>query len=154
MAQQMYRVIDHDKDLEFEKQKIPKDPEEKIYLLCIAFKDNQNDTTDSYWNLVKGRTNARDEIKDMIDYIDFETSFILVESCTLNERKSIYAFMKHIESLYNDGFDIDEYIKGDWSEEDYIKHNEIDTSIYNKDVMNRGVSMQDMMNGNVDIKSI
>ena len=74
-----------------------KDPEEKIYLVCLAFTSITDENT--MWNIVVGRKAARDLIKDNIDFIDFDESFILVEGCTLEQRKSIYAFIKHIEQF-------------------------------------------------------
>lgn len=123
-----------------------KDPEEKQYLVCIKAISNY-DYGNSEWEICFGRTEAREYIKSCIDYIDFDHSFVLVESCNLTNRKSIYAFMKYIEPLYHDGFDIDDYVRGDWSEEDYDTNNSIDTSIYNHESMTNGVTMEQIMDG-------
>ena len=125
-----------------------KDPEEKQYLVCI--KATVWSSCDDEWDICFGRTDAREYIKSCIDYIDFDHSFVLVESCILADRKSIYAFMKHIEPLYNDGFDIDDYVHGDWSEEDYDTDNGIDTSIYNHESMTNGVTMEQIMDGEIN----
>lgn len=118
-----------------------KDSEEKIYLVCLAFTSITNENT--MWNIVVGRKAARDLIKDNIDFIDFDESFILVEGCTLEQRKSIYAFIKHIEQFFTDDpFDIDEYIRENYSE-------------YNNDIVDDSVSidnserinMESIMNG-------
>ena len=118
-----------------------KSHEEKQYLICIAATPGSGDY--DIWDIVIGRTNAYEFIKDNIDMIDFERSFILVENCNLNQRKSIYAFVKYIQDLYNDGFDIDEYIKGDWSETDYKIDNDINIMVDNSSRL----SMENMMDG-------
>ena len=87
---QMYRLVDPNKDRQFEFQN--KDPESKQYLVCFHF--NSNDSKE--WNICNGRTEAREYIIDSLstyDDIDFSVSFILVESCRLIERQSIPAFM-------------------------------------------------------------
>ena len=35
--------------------------------------------------------------------------------------------MKYAERFYNDNFDIEDYIKGDWSEDEYKEMNGIDS---------------------------
>lgn len=98
-----------------------KTPEEKQYLICIRGKDGGADE----WNIVEGRTEAYEYIKDSIEYIDLEKSFILVENLPLAKRKSIFAFMKYVQDNYEDGFDIEDYIKGDWDENDFKSMNGI-----------------------------
>lgn len=127
-----------------------KGPEEKQYLICI--KALQGSGLEDEWEICEGRSEAREYIKTCVDYIDFERSFVLVESCVLADRKSIYTFMKHIEQFYNDGFDIDDYVRGDWSEDDYIKSNNIDTSIYTTDNLVNRLTMDQLMGS--DINSI
>lgn len=93
-----------------------KSPEEKEYLLCITV----NDGRDSYWTILKGRTEAYEFIKNNIDTIDMDESFILVENCVLAKRKSIYAFMKHAQDYYpEDTFDIDAYCNDEEDNPDY-----------------------------------
>jgi hypothetical protein len=126
-----------------------KTPEEKQYLICIT-----SENGDAYWDIVYGRTEAYDTIKHFYDLsdINFDRSFILVESCTLNQRKSIYAFMKYCENFYEDNFDIDDYIRGDWSEEEYRKNNDInnDLIVNNSDK----IDMTSFMNGEVAVSPI
>lgn len=141
---QMYRVVNPEADTRFESKF--KDPEEKQYLICI--KASAQSGMDDEWDIVTGRTEAYEYIKDRIDYIDFERSFILVESCILSDRKSIYAFMKFAKQYFpNDSFDIDEAIKGDWDEDEYQKNNDIDTSLYGnpKDKL----SMEELMGSGI-----
>ena len=124
-----------------------KNPEEKQYLVCI--KAAARTGCDDEWDICLGRTEAREYIKSCIDYIDFEHSFVLVESCIFADRKSIYAFMKHIEGFYEDGFDIDDYVRGDWSEADYSAANDIDSSMYNPQ-NNSETMMEQIMGGEVN----
>lgn len=137
---EMVRIVDNSKPY--------KNHEEKQYLICIAAPYSDSDI----WNIVTGRTAAYEYIKDYIDIIDFKDSFILVENCTLNERKSIYAFMKYVGQFYEDNFDIDDYVKGDWSESDYRQDNGIDESLNINS--NDRLSMADIMNGAVDTSSL
>ena len=126
---------------------LQKNPEEKVYLLCIAGKDGGPDS----WEIITGRTELYETIKNSIEFIDLEKSFTLVETAKLENRKSIVAVMKYLEQFYEDSFDIEDYIKGDWDEEDYRKHNDIDSAfIPNNDVLN----MQDILNGDVNTKSL
>lgn len=128
-----------------------KDPEEKLYLLCIAGKNNTEDT----WYLIVGRTEVYETIKNEIENIDLENSFILVESAKLENRKSIYAFMKYVESFYEDSFDIEDYIKGDWSEDEFDNNyimNDINTSL-NIDNNDR-LDMASFINGEINSSSL
>lgn len=127
---EMVKIVDNTK----------KHPENRQYLICIAGLNQDS------WIIVTGRTEAYEYIKSNIDDINLEHSFILVESCVLAERKSIYAFMKYAGEFYSDGFDIEDYIKGDWDEMDYKMNNDISLMIDNKDRVN----MESFMNGDID----
>lgn len=131
-----------------EQKLLRKNPEDKVYLLCIAGKDGAPDS----WELITGRTELYDTIKNSIEFIDLERSFTLVESAKLENRKSIVAVMKYLEQFYNDSFDIEDYIKGDWDEEEYRKQNDIDNAfmINNNDVL----GMESFLNGEVSTKSL
>jgi hypothetical protein len=118
-----------------------KHPEYRQYLICIRTKDGSG--AQDFWDIVTGRSEAYELIKENIDDIDFNYSFILVESCELSKRKSIYAFMKYAGEFFSDGFDIEDYIKGDWDEEDYKRENDISLEVSNKDRIN----MELFMNG-------
>lgn len=131
---EMVKVVDNTK----------KHPEDRQYLICIRTKSSSG-VQDS-WDFVTGRTEAYNYIKENIDDIDLDTSFILVESCVLAERKSIYAFMKYAGEFYSDGFDIEDYIKGDWDEADYKRTNDISLMI---DKGER-IDMESFMNGDID----
>lgn len=86
-----------------------KSPDEKEYLICIKGKDGAEDS----WDIVIGRDEAYTYIKDSIEFIDLEESFILVDECKMSERKSIVVFMRYVERFYEDNFDINDYVKGD-----------------------------------------
>ena len=130
MGKEMVTIVDNTK----------KHPEERQYLICIS------GINEDSWCIVKGRTEAYNFIKENIDDINIEVSFILVESCTLAERKSIYAFMKYAGEFYNDSFDIDDYIKGDWDEMDYKRENDIDPSFDNSE----RISIESFMDGSIN----
>ena len=123
-------------------------PENKVYLLCIAGKDGADDS----WELITGRTELYETIKNSIDFIDLDRSFVLVESAKLENRKSIVAFMKYAEQFFQDSFDIDDYIKGDWDESDYRKINDIDNSFVANS--NDKLDMENFMNGEVNTKPL
>ena len=127
---EMVKIVDNTK----------KHPEERQYLICTSGLSGDRG------EIVTGRTEAYEYIKDNIDDINFDTDFILVESCTLAERKSIYAFMKYVGELYDDGFDIEDYIKGDWDEKYYKQYNDIDPIIDT----NERINIESFMNGDID----
>ena len=127
---EMVKVVDNTK----------KHPEDRQYLICIA------GTTQDSWVIITGRTEAYEYIKENIDDINMEHSFILVETLTLAERKSIYAFMKYAGEFYSDGFDIEDYIKGDWDENDYKRNNDISLMVDNVE----RIDMESFMNGDVN----
>ena len=137
----MYDVVNPNADIEFE-QKMDNNPELKHYLICIASYEDSD-----MWAIVQGRTAAFNYIKDNIDIINFEESFILVDGLPLSERRSIYAFMQYAQQFYpEDSFDIVDYVKGDWDEKDYRQRNEIYDVFQH---VNNKLSMEDIMNGNV-----
>lgn len=126
---------------------LKKSPEDRVYLICLA-------GSEYAWDIVTGRTEAYTTIKDYIinTLVDFEKSFILVETAKLNDRKSFVAFMKYAEQFYDDSFDIEDYIKGDWSEEEYKKQNEVDNQLVMFD--NDKLDMQSFMNGDIHSSSL
>lgn len=119
--------------------------EEKEYLICIECMSG-----DLHWEIAKGRTEAYEYIKDIMNLygIDFDTSFILVEGKSITERVSIYAFLKHVQDYFEDGFDVDDYIIGDFDEEEFRKNNNISEamSISNDERLD----MKDIMDNNID----
>jgi hypothetical protein len=135
---EMVKVVDNTK----------KHPEDRQYLICIRAKEGTH--YQDCWDIVTGRTAAYEYIKENIEDIDLEHSFVLVESVNLSERKSIYAFMKYAGEFYSDGFDIEDYIKGDWDEADYMRNNDMSLMVDNKDRIN----MESFMNGDIDTKEL
>lgn len=135
---EMVKIVDNTK----------KHPEDRQYLICIRAKEGSG--AQDAWDFATGRTEAYEYIKSNIDYIDLEHSFVLVESVTLSERKSIYAFMKYAGEFYSDGFDIEDYIKGDWDESDYMRNNDITPMVDNKE----RIDMASFLNGEVDTKDL
>ena len=127
---EMVKVVDNTK----------KHPEDRWYLICIAGLSQDS------WIIVKGRTEAYEYIKENIDDINLDHSFILVDSVTLDKRASIYAFMKHVGDFYEDNFDITDYVKGDWDETDYKSNNDISLMINNSD----RIGMESFMNGDIN----
>lgn len=138
MSKEMVKIVDN----------TAKHPESKQYLICIAAKEGSG-AQDS-WTILVGRTAAYEYIKENIDDIDFDLSFILVESCSLSERKSIYAFMKYVGDFFEDNFDIEDYIKGDWDENDFIRNNDISLNVDN----NERIDMQSFLDGDINTKDL
>ncbi|MBQ5520358.1 MAG: hypothetical protein IIT90_09720, partial [Clostridiales bacterium] len=64
--------------------------------------------------------------------IDLDDGFVLVETCTLDQRKSLLKFIKFCQGIYKDGFDIDEYYD-DYSEDEYEyeQQNEVNSDLNN-----------------------
>ena len=60
--------------------------------------------------------------------------------------------MKYAEQFFQDSFDIDDYIKGDWDESDYRKINDIDNSFVANS--NDKLDMENFMNGEVNTKPL
>lgn len=113
---QMVRVVDNTKPRE--------DAEKKRYLLCIEENSGEKD-----WAIVIGRTAAYEWVKERAEFINFNESFILVETLKLAERKALYSFMKYAQDMYEDSFDIDDYVRGDFDEEDFIRNSNGEESL-------------------------
>lgn len=146
---QMYRVVDPNKDLQTDVKLKNIAAEARQYLVCLAAKEDATDVPDN-WQIVTGRSEARELIIANIEDIDLQRSFVLVDGdgVTLKDRVSVYAFMKHIEQFYpQETFDIEEYVRGDFSEREYRQDNEIDP-IFKE---NRTITPEDMMIGNAAI---
>ena len=126
-----------------------KTPEEKQYLVCIRGKDGGTDE----WNILEGRTDAYEYIKANIEYIDLDKSFILVENLPLSKRKSIFAFMKYVQDNYEDGFDIEDYVNGDWDENDFKNMNGISPEFAAVD-QSAKLDIRDQINGNFEVTEL
>ena len=89
---------------------VKQDPNQKIYLVCLRTGNGD------YWDILEGRQEAWDYIKEHImqDDVDVEASFVLVDTVLLRKRVSVYDFIKYSEQFVNDpGFDIEDYVNGD-----------------------------------------
>lgn len=75
-----------------------KDPEQWEYLICYTSNDSErtDKELEEGFNIVKGRTEAYKFIRDIIDLIDVDESFILSDQVKLDSRKSIATFMRYI----------------------------------------------------------
>lgn len=155
---EMVKVIDN--TIPYEEHKAKKDPEKRDYLICVS---DEREDYGNWWMIVNGRTNAYETLKEIIkddhEYIDFEESFIMVETITMQSRKSFYAFMKYCKQFYTDDFNIDDYIKGDLSEnvhedeEDETNLNrEVDPSMYVNNA--EKIDMASLMNGEVSTSDL
>ena len=144
---EMYTIVDHDKDLKYEESTRLNDPEQRLYLVCICGNSDADE-----WCICKGRPETYEYIKERLDIINFEESFVLVETLKLKDRISIYTFMKKVQSNYQDNFDIDEFIKGDWDESDYRSNNGIDDRLLVDN--NSKFSMEQLMDGNIETTSL
>ena len=123
---------------------VPGDNNDKTYLICIRT------DSDDYWEIVEGRKEAWDYIKDKCMYhnVNMDESFILVNTVNLDKRKPIYTFMKYSEDFINDpdAFDIDDYINNDESSENHEVINTIDES--------NSLDMENIMNGMYNAKEL
>lgn len=139
MGKEMVKIVDNSL----------KHPEERQYLICLTFKPGSG--VEDIWEIAIGRSAAYEAIKNYVELnIDYDHSFILVETCTLNQRKSIYSFMKYAGDFFEDSFDIDDYVKGDWDEEDFKRTNDINLEVDRNDRVN----MASFLDGNVDMSDI
>lgn len=126
-----------------------KNPEFKTYLLCITGKDGYED----YWEIIEGRSNVYEHIKNNAQFINVEDSFVLVEGLALEKRASVYQFMKHCESFFNDSFDIEDYVYSydtDNNKDEYAAN--VDTDMAS--MTSRGINAVDFLNGDIDIRDL
>ena len=90
-----------------------KDPDLKEYLILLTGLDDTEEFKD--FQFVTGRTATYELIKTFIDNIDIDNSYVLVEGVALEDRISVYVFMRHmhIHFFQDDPFDIEKYNQGD-----------------------------------------
>jgi hypothetical protein len=142
MGKEMVRVVDN--------SQARISAEEKRYLVCI-----EEDSGEKDWGIMIGRTAAYEYIKERIEYINLDESFVLVETLKLADRKSIYSFMKYAQDFFEDNFDIDDYIKGDFDENDFLRssngadQNEIMQQI-NQARNDGNISTQEFIDGGIN----
>ena len=91
-----------------------KDPELKEYLVLFVGVGGDEEHFKDY-QFVKGRTATYDLIKTLIDDIDIDESYVLVEGVSLEDRVTVYEFMRHMKMHFfqDDTFNIEDYNQGD-----------------------------------------
>lgn len=96
------------------KNNIP--PAMKEYLFLIKGAEGYDDC----WDIIIGRDNAYEYVKDNIESINVEKSYVLSDETPLSKRNTVYNFFKFIKQKYypDDVYDIEEYIVGDVMESD------------------------------------
>ena len=120
--------------------------EAKEYLVCII--DKEFGTKE--WEIFEGRTAAYEYLKNEIENIDLEESFVLVEGLDLSKRKSVYKFMRYVGDLKEDNFDIDDYISSDKEDDEYYSNNNYLDEFNN---VNR-LDMENFINGEIQTNNL
>ena len=108
-------------------QKEEKSPEEKEYILLLVDIEDEEATM---FVIRTGRREAYEYIKMDIESMDIHKSTVLVEGIPIENRISVYKFMKHIQDkgfFEGDSFDIEDYNIGDDEDED-LEDNAINNS--------------------------
>ena len=142
MINPIYYVDDQGKPI------VKKTPEEKEYLLLLKYiTDNDSESTE--FCIFIGRTEARKYIIDVVPDLDIFESYVLVEGVVLENRITVYEFMKHMENYFSDGFDIEDYNIGASEEEINRAEVEYNTSVESYDSM---ISV--MLNNETDSEDI
>jgi len=98
----------------------PEDQESKMYLVLIVGSDENGDEFKDF-EFITGRKAAYEYIKTIVSYIDLFQSRIVVETETINDTKPVIKFMRYVidNGLVDDpGFDIMDYVTGDYTEEE------------------------------------
>jgi hypothetical protein len=98
----------------------PNDPEGREYLVILKFKPEYAED-DEFEGMkakyVLGRSAAYMLIYENLQYIIITKSDVLVQAATLEERITVYQFMKHFHNLSTDeSFDIDNYLDEDYDD--------------------------------------
>lgn len=85
-----------------------KSPEEKLYVILIR---SDLDEIDHTWLEATGRSEAYEIAKSLVTEgdISLKETIVLVEGNSLENSVSIYWFLKHMQQLFNDGFNVDDY---------------------------------------------
>ena len=94
-------------------QKEEKSPEEKEYILLLVDIEDEEATM---FVIRTGRREAYEYIKMDIESMDIHKSTVLVEGIPIENRISVYKFMKHIQDkgfFEGETFDIEDYNIGD-----------------------------------------
>lgn len=89
------------------KGELTKSPEVKEYLVLMQYRE----TGENDYKFIMGRTETYKFIKDIIDELDIDESFVIVETVNISSRITVYEFMRMCKErkLFDDDFDIDQY---------------------------------------------
>ena len=90
-----------------------KDPELKEYLVLLLGIGGEEHFKD--YQFIKGRTATYNLIKNLIEELDIHESYVLVEGVSLENRVSVYEFMRHVSMHFfqDDDFNIENYNQGE-----------------------------------------
>jgi hypothetical protein len=97
------------------------DKQQRWYLVMWVYNDGSGDKG---FEFVQGQAHARQLIKNLIDQIDIKQSFIINEVTGFGEaggKPSVYDFMNATQPLYDDGFDINEYLDSESTDREFEK---------------------------------
>ena len=85
-----------------------KSPEVKEYLVLVQY--TEDGTTD--FQFINGRTATYEYLKSVVDKIDLDESYVIVETVKIKDRITVYEFLKMCKDrqLFDDDFDIDEIV--------------------------------------------
>ena len=86
---------------------------DKKYLICYQYGDDEGNDEIEGHKIIRGRKNLYEFIKQMVETMNLDESFILSDTSVLEKRISVYDFMKLVveaQGLYpEDDFNIDDY---------------------------------------------
>lgn len=121
-----------------------RDPAVREYLLLLTMKDDEPDSAERTWEVIKGRENLYVYIRQNLDNFYITKSYVLVEKSTLEEMITVREFMKHcedIDDLRDDNFDIDDYLdeEDDDDDDEYEDYYEFDLGVEQRSNFQREV---------------
>ena len=93
------------------KREIERSPEEKQYLLLLYYIEDPDEKT---FEIITGRSFAREWLMEQLGAIDVDSSYVLVEDVpfkdSLSNQITVRKFLNMVQKYYDDNFDINEYI--------------------------------------------
>lgn len=104
--EQAKQEIERLQNLPEDATELGKSPEVKEYLVLYEYIEDK--TTE--FTFITGRTQTYEFLKSIIDKIDLDNSYVIVESVKISDRITVYEFLKMCKDrqLFNDDFDVDE----------------------------------------------
>ena len=120
------------KDFKPNTEKNPTPFEERLYLILYITVDDEGNEDKSF-QFIKGRSNVYEFVKSMAPIMNMYDSLILVEHLPLDEAITVYDFIKHVKQFIpEDSFDIDDYVEGDYINDEQHSHtNQDDLNLWN-----------------------